>query len=120
MGLEVGEPFGLVASFGMDNACCWLETSFDEVHNLVDIPLEGCHDMFVHEGSSSLGSNHIIPNSLEHSHVSTFCSQPSLLAEFHFDVPIDNFVICDFNVDLGNANNMLNVLGGNTDENLSP
>jgi len=35
-------------------------------------------------------------------------------------VPIDNFVICDFNVDLGNANNKLNVLGGNLEIFLSP
>jgi len=27
-------------------------------------------------------------------------------------VPIDNFEICDFNVDLGNDDNMLNMLGG--------
>jgi len=113
MGLEVGELFGLVARIGMNNACCGLEISFDEVHNLVDTPLEGCSDMFMHEKSPSLGSNHVVPNPLEHSHVSTFCSQPSLSLEFHFEVPIDNFVICDFNVDLGNANNMLNVLGGN-------
>ena len=77
MELEVGEPFGLVANFDMNNTCCGLETPFEEVHNLVDTPLEGCHDMFVHEGSPSLGSNHVIPNSLEHSYVSPVCSQPS-------------------------------------------
>jgi len=67
MGLEVDEPFGLGSGFGMDNACCGLETLFDEMHNLVDTPLEGCNDMFMHEGSPSLGSNHVIPNPLEHS-----------------------------------------------------
>ena len=55
MGHEVGEPFGLGASFGMGNACCRLETSFDKVHNLVDTLLEGCSDMFMHEGSPSVG-----------------------------------------------------------------
>jgi len=61
MGFDVGEPFGLAASFGMDNACCGLETSFDEVHNLVDTPLEGFSDVFMHEGSPSLGSNMLSP-----------------------------------------------------------
>jgi len=27
-------------------------------------------------------------------------------------VPIDNFEICDFNVDMGNADNMFHMLGG--------
>ena len=49
MRLEVGERFGLGASFDMSNALCGLETPFEEVHNLVFTPLEGCHDMFMHE-----------------------------------------------------------------------
>jgi len=52
-GIKVGEPFGLVSRFGINNACCGLEDSFDEVHHLVDTPLEGCRAMFVHEGSLS-------------------------------------------------------------------
>ena len=47
----MGEPFGLVARFGMNNACCGLKTPFAGVHQLVDTPLEGSRDMFVHEGS---------------------------------------------------------------------
>jgi len=117
MRLEVGEPFGLGASFGMNNALGGLETPFEEMHTLVSTPLEGCRDVFVHEGSSSLACDNVLPNPVEHSHVFTFCSQPSFSPEYTYDVPIDNFVIYDFNVDLGNANNMLNVLGGNTDEN---
>jgi len=70
-GLEVGEPFGLVARFGMNNACCWLETPFDKLHHLGDTPLEGCHDMFVYEGSPSLGCVDAIPNFLERSDVFT-------------------------------------------------
>jgi len=96
MGLEVGEPFGFVARMGMNNACCGLETSFEEVHNLVDIPLEGCLDMFVHEGSPRLGSNHVIPNPLDHFHVSTMRSQPSSSSPaLDYNVPIGNlrFVI---------------------------
>ena len=64
LGLEVGEPFGLVARFGMNNACCGLETRFEEVHHLDKTSLEGCHDMFVHEGSPSLVCHDVIPNSL--------------------------------------------------------
>ena len=37
----MGEPFGLGASFGMNNALCGLEDTFDMEHNLVDTPLEG-------------------------------------------------------------------------------
>jgi len=42
MRLKVGEPFGFVASFGMNNALCGLEDTFDMEHNLFDTPLEGC------------------------------------------------------------------------------
>jgi len=75
--LEVGEPFGLVSSFGMSNALCGLEGTFNVEHNLVDTPLEGCRDVFFHEGSPSLAYDNVIPNFLEHSHVPTFCSPPS-------------------------------------------
>ena len=112
MRLEVGEPFGVYANFGLNNALCGLEYRFDMEHNLVDTPLEGCRDVFMHEGSPSLGSNHVIPNPLEHSHVSTFCSQPSFSADYTYDVPIDNFEICDSNVDLANENNVLMCLVG--------
>ena len=76
MGLEVGEPVGLGASFGMNNALCGLEDTFDMEHNLVDTPLEGCRDVFMHEGSSSLPCENVLPSAFEHSYVSTFCSQP--------------------------------------------
>ena len=92
----MGEPFGLGASFGMNNALGGLETSFDEVHNVVDTPLEGCNDMFMHEGSPSLCSNHVFPNPLEHFHYSFMCSQPSLFPELDFDVPKDISNLCDF------------------------
>ena len=106
----MGQPFGLVAKIGMNNAWCGLETLFKEVHNLVDIPLEGCPDMFVHEGSLSLGSNHVIPNALDHFHVSTMRSQPSSSSlELDYNVPIGNFEICDSNIDLGLENNVLNM-----------
>jgi len=50
----VGEPFRLGASFGMNNALCGLEDTFNMKHNLVDTPLEGCRDVFMHEESPSL------------------------------------------------------------------
>jgi len=113
-GLKVGEPFGLVARIGMNNVGCGLENSFEEVHNLVDIPSEGCPNMFVHERSPNLGSNHVIPNSLDHFHVPTMRSQPSSSSpELDYNVPIGNFVICDSNINLGLENNVLNMLGGN-------
>ena len=85
----------------MNNALYGLEDTFDMEHNLVDTPLEGCQDVFMHEGSYSLACDHVLPSSLEHSHVSTFCSQPSFSSDYPYDVPIDNFEICDSNVDMG-------------------
>ena len=114
-GLKVGEPFGLVARFGMNNACYGLETPFEEARNLVDTPLEGCRDMFVHEGSPRLGCDDVIRNFLEHSRVSPMYSQPSFSPELDFDVPIDNFEICDSNVDMGSKDNALNTLDGNVE-----
>jgi len=69
----------------------------------------------VYEGSPSLAYENVIPSSLEHSHVSTFCSQPSFPPELDYDVPIDDFAICDSNIDLGHENNMFNMLGGNVE-----
>ena len=57
----MGEPFGLVTRLGINNACCGLETLFEEVHHLVETPLEGCRDMFVHEGSPKLVCDDDIP-----------------------------------------------------------
>jgi len=88
-------------------------------HNLVDTPLEGCRDVFMHEGSPGLTCANVLPNPLEHSHVLTFCSPSSFPPAYTFDVPIDNFDICDYNVEMGNADNMFHMLGGNV-ENLSP
>ena len=38
----MAEPFRLGANFGMNNALCGLEDTFDMEHNLLDTPLEGC------------------------------------------------------------------------------
>jgi len=69
----------------------------------------------MHEESPSLACKNVLASALEHSHVSTFCSQPSLSPEYTYDVPIDNFEIVDSNVDMGYADNMLHVLGGNVE-----
>jgi len=115
MGLEVGELFGLVAKFGMNIACCGLETPFDKVHHLRDTFLEGCHDLFVYEGSPSLGCVDAISNSLECSHVSPMLSQPLFSHEHSFDMPNDISKLCDFNVSLSNEENVVNMLGGNVE-----
>jgi len=47
---------------------------FDLMHNLVDTPLKGCGDMFVHEQSFSLCCNNVLPSSFDDSHVSLICS----------------------------------------------
>jgi len=112
-GLEVGESLRLVARFGMNNACRGLEDTFDMEHNLVDTPLEVCRDVFVHEETPSLGSNHVSHNPLEHFHDSLLCSQPFFSPEYYVDVPKDISKLCDFNVDLGCENNMFNMLRGN-------
>jgi len=97
----VGKHFGLVARFGMNNAYCGLETPFDEVHKLVDTPLERCRDMFAHGGSPSLGCDNVIPNSLKHSRVSPMLSQPLFSPQHSLDVPNDISKLCDSNMDLG-------------------
>ena len=42
-------------------------------------------------------------------------SKPSFSTEHSFDVPSDISKLCDFNVDLGNEDNLLNMLGGNVE-----
>ena len=74
----------------MNNDLCGFEDTLDRGHNLVNPPLEGCRDLFMHEGSSSLSFENVLPNPLEHAHVSTFSSPPSLSSpELAFEVPID-------------------------------
>ena len=90
MRLEGGEHLGYATRFSRDNALCGFEDMLDREHNLVDTPLKGCRDLFVHEGSPSLTYENVIPSSLEHSHASTLCSPPSLSSpELDLDVPND-------------------------------
>ena len=69
----------------------------------------------MHEKSPSLACENVSPNALEHSHVSPLCSQPSFSPELDFDMSIDNFELCDFNVDLGYDDHMFHMLGENVD-----
>ena len=94
------DPFGF-AKFDEINACLESRNTFDRVHYLARTPLEECHDIFMHEESPRLGCDNVLPSPLDHSHVYNLCSQPSLSSEFDFDVPIDNHMFCDSNVDLG-------------------
>ena len=64
----------------MSNALCELEDTFDMEHNLVDTPLEGCRDIFMHEGSPSLACENVI-------HLSIPMFQP-FVHNLHFSLGI--------------------------------
>ena len=120
MGLKVGEPFGFDARFDVADACFKLEAILDEVHHLDEIPFGGVTWCVYEWGVSSLGfDDNVLPEPLDHSHMSPMCSQPSISPEYSLDTPIDNLKIYDSNVDLGSVDNMFNMLGGNVDNFLS-
>jgi len=76
--------------------------------------------VLVHEESpSSIFDNNILPNPLEHSYVLPIPSLPSSSPEYDIVEPIDNFMICNANSDLGHEDTEFNVLGGNVDDYLS-
>ena len=65
----------------------------------------------MHEESPSLGfDDSVIPNPLDHSHVSPMYLQPSHSPEYYINVPMDTSMIC--NIDLDCEDNMFNMLGG--------
>ena len=115
----MGEPFGFDARFDVSDACFKSEDILDEVHDLDETPLEGSRDVFMHEESPSLGCNNVLPNPLDHSHVSPICSLPSPSTKYYIDAPISNPMIFDANVDLGYEDNMFSMLGGNVDDYVS-
>jgi len=45
--------------------------------------------------------------------------QPSQFLEYYLDEPINNFLICEANIDLGYEDNMFSMLGGNVDDYVS-
>jgi len=69
----------------------------------------------MHEGSPSLACENVLPSHLDHSHVSTFRSQPSFSPEHSFDVPNGISELCDSKVNFGHENNMFNMLGENVE-----
>jgi len=120
MGLEVREPFGVVTRFSITDACFELGDTCDKLHDLVEMPLEGSRDVFMHEEFPSLGfDNNVIPNPFYHFHVSPICSLPSISSEYSLDVPNDNPMICDANVDLGYEDYIFSMLGGNIQDYVS-
>jgi len=79
------------------------------VHDhLAETPLEGSCNVFIYEESPTL--------SFDDSALPNLCSFPSPSPKYHNDVPIDNPIICDANVDLGYEDNMFDVLGGNIND----
>ena len=110
MGLEVGDPFGVVARSSVADAYFDSEDTFDKVYDLVETPLEGSRDVLMHDESPSLGCNNVLPNPLDHSYVSPICSLPSPSLEYYIDTPIDNPMIFYANVDLGCERNMFDML----------
>jgi len=111
----MNEPFRVVASFGVVDACFKSEGNFDKVNNPAETPLKGSCDMFMHEDFHSLGFDSILPNPLNHSHASPLCSLPSHSLEYYIDVPISNPMFCNTIVDLCYAVNIFSVLGANVD-----
>ena len=66
----------------------------------------------MHEESTSHGCDYVLPDPLDHSHVSPICSLPSPSPKYFIDMPIENPMIFDSNVDLGHVDNMFSMLGG--------
>ena len=63
----MGEPFGGFPRFV--DAYFGSEDTFDEVLNLVETPLKGPCDVFVHEDFPSLGYDIVLRNYLDYSYV---------------------------------------------------
>jgi len=109
----VHEHFGFVALIDVVNAYFELEDTFDKEHDLTKTPLEEPCDVFMREESPSLGSDDsFLSKPLDYSHASPLFSVPALSLEYYIDVPIENPIICDTDVDLGYECNMLDVFGG--------
>ena len=97
----------------MNYDLCGFEDLLDREPNLVDTPLEGCRDLFVCEGSSSLFYENVLLNPLEHTHVSIVSSPPSSSSpKYAFEVPIDNYEIFESNVEMVMKNTCLMYLVG--------
>jgi len=117
MGLEVEEPFGGVARFSIVDACFRSENTLEELHYLIETPLDGSRDVFVHKDFPNLDFNNIIyATTIYHSHVSPIYSLPSPSPEYYLAELIGNPIIYDTNIDLGYEDNTFSVFGGNVDD----
>jgi len=83
------------------------------VHDLVETPLEGSSDAFMHEDFLSLGCDNVFPNPLYHSHVLPLCSLPSPSPKYCLDRPIENPMIFYANNNLGYEDKAFSMFGGN-------
>ena len=92
---EESEPFGIIARFIIVDAYFESKDSFDEVHDLAETPLEGSHDVFMHEEFPSFNYDNILPNCLDHSYAFPLCSLATPSPEHYIDALIDNPMICD-------------------------
>jgi len=115
MGLEVGEPFGVVAEFSVVDACFESEDTLDAVDDLVEVCLEGSCDLFQHKESHSHGCPSDLLNPLDCSHAYPLSSLPSHSLECYIDVPISSPTICGAAMDLG-YENMFSMVGRNVDD----
>ena len=86
-----------------------------EVHNLVEAPLIGSRDVFMNKDFPSPNCDIVLPNPLDHSHVSLMSSLRSPSPKYFIDKPIENPMVFYANVDLGYEDNMFDVIGGNVD-----
>jgi len=81
--------------------------------------MEVSRDVFMHKDFPSLGCEIVLPNPLDHSHVSSLCSLPSPAPDCYVDVPIDKLMVFDATMDLGYEDNKFNMLGGSVDHYVS-
>jgi len=81
-------PLGLLLRLNGANLYCESEDIYDVVHNLVVTPLEVSYNVYVHGKYSSLGCEIVLSNSLDHTHVSPMCSQPSFSLRYYCHMPL--------------------------------
>ena len=85
--------FGFVARFDGVDLYYESEDTYDMAQNLIETPLEGYSDVFVHEASSTFSRDNVLSNPLGQSHVSPMCSH----------------------VGVGHKDDIINVLRGDVD-----
>jgi len=69
------------------------EDILDEVHDLVETPLEGLRELFMLEESPNIRCDFVLPKPLDHSYTSPLYSLPSVPHEYYIDAPTSNPMI---------------------------